>query len=105
MSDAWCYRHGQGLRLVVQVQPNASVSAVLGEAAGALRLRLKAPPVEGKANEALIRLIAELLGVARRDVSIAHGLSSRHKRVDVLTDLSPEQVRTLLLPGHDALTQ
>jgi uncharacterized protein (TIGR00251 family) len=88
MVPAWCFQHGDSLRLSVYVQPGAATSGVVGEHDGALKLKLKAPPVDGKANEALMSLIADLLGVGRRDVSLLQGASSRKKLLAVKTDMS-----------------
>ena len=55
----------------------------MGAHGGALRVRLQAPPVDGAANEALIELLAEALGVPRRSVRIVAGTASRSKTVDV----------------------
>lgn len=99
MSRDWCSRHGDGLRIAVHVQPNASASEVAGEVDGALKLRLKAPPIDGKANEALVKLLAGLLGVARRDVDVTHGLSSRQKLVQVTTAMTVAEARAALLPA------
>ncbi|MBM3365693.1 MAG: DUF167 domain-containing protein [Betaproteobacteria bacterium] len=96
MAPPWCSRQGDDLRLAVYVQPNAATSAVVGEHDGALKLKLKAPPVDGKANDALQSIIAELLGVARRDVSLLQGLSSRKKVISVKTAMSVEQACALL---------
>lgn len=71
------------LRLDVLVQPRASRSEVVGMQAGAIKVRLTAPPVEGAANQALIELLAEELSVPRRHVSVVAGLSSRRKTVQV----------------------
>jgi uncharacterized protein (TIGR00251 family) len=67
----------------VRVQPRASRSALAGVANGALKVRLTAPPVEGAANEALVRLLADALGVARSAVEIASGQASREKLIRV----------------------
>lgn len=99
MSRDWCSRHGEGLRIAVQVQPNAAASEVIGEMDGALKLRLKAPPIDGKANEALVKLVAGLLGVMKRDVEVTHGLSGRQKLVAVKTALTADQARAALLAG------
>jgi uncharacterized protein (TIGR00251 family) len=56
---------------------------VCGTYNGALKVRLHAPPVDGAANEALVALLAELLGVARRDVRILSGTTSRSKLVEI----------------------
>jgi uncharacterized protein len=97
MSRPWCSPQGDGVRIAVHVQPNASRSEVTGEIDGALKIRLNAPPVDGKANEALERFIAERLGVARRAVTVSHGHTSRQKLLEVKADLDVEQAKRLLL--------
>ena len=67
----------------VQVVPRASRSEIVGEHNGALRVRIAAPPVDGAANEELIRTLARALKVPRRDVEIVSGHSSRIKEVSV----------------------
>jgi uncharacterized protein (TIGR00251 family) len=67
----------------VRVTPRASRNEVAGFDGDVLRVRLKAPPVDGKANEALGRLLAEHLGVRLSDVVIVSGLKSRTKRVSI----------------------
>ena len=67
----------------VRVTPRASRDAIEGEHAGALKVRLTAPPVEGRANEALRRLLAEELDVPVSAVRIVGGEASRTKRVSV----------------------
>jgi uncharacterized protein len=72
-----------GVRFAVRVQPRASRSEIVGVHGDAMKIRLSAPPVDGAANEALIELIAEVLGVGRRAVRIVSGESSRSKVVEV----------------------
>jgi len=72
-----------GVRLRIRVQPRASRNEVAGPHGDELRLRLTAPPVEGAANEALVRFLAETLRVARGSVTIVSGLSGRSKIVEV----------------------
>jgi uncharacterized protein (TIGR00251 family) len=84
-----------GVRFAVRVHPRASRSAVDGVHDGALRVRLAAPPVDGAANEELVRLLATVLGVSRKDVGIARGATSRSKLVDV-RGVSIEAVRSLI---------
>ncbi len=67
----------------VRVTPRASREAIEGEHQGALKVRLTAPPVEDRANEALRRLLAESLNVPVSAVRIVAGKKSRTKRVSV----------------------
>jgi uncharacterized protein len=73
----------KGATFVVRVQPRASRNAVTGEMGDALKIALTAPPVEGKANEACVEFVANLLKVPRSSVTIASGESSRNKVVRV----------------------
>ena len=97
MPRDWCSRHGASLRIAVQVMPNAGKSEVLEEIEGALKVRLKALPIEGKANEALVRFIADLLDVPKSRVSVTHGLTSRLKLLEVESALDVATVKSLLL--------
>lgn len=72
-----------GVRFPVRVQPRASRTEVAGTQAGALKVRLQAPPVDGAANEALVDFLAESLGIPRRLVHIVSGATSRSKVVEV----------------------
>jgi uncharacterized protein len=73
----------QGLTLRVRVQPRASRDGLSGERQGALVVRLTAPPLEGRANEALTRLLAATLGVAPSAVRVLRGETARDKLVAV----------------------
>jgi uncharacterized protein (TIGR00251 family) len=91
MSQRWCSAVPGGLRLAVQIQPNAKQSGVVGVFDDALKLRLRAQPIEGKANAALVTFLAQALGVPRSAVSITHGLTSKRKLVLVLAPgMAPE---------------
>jgi uncharacterized protein (TIGR00251 family) len=70
--------------IAVRVQPRAKRDEVVGERAGAVVIRVSAPPVDGKANVALCRFVAARAGVARSAVSVVRGESARDKllRVD-----------------------
>ena len=70
-------------RLTVRLQPRASRDEILGmNDAGALRVRVTAPPVDGAANDALLRLLAQRVGIARSKVRIVSGASARTKIVE-----------------------
>ena len=82
----------------VRVVPRASRDAIEGEWQGALKVRLAAPPVENRANEALCRLLAQSLKMPRSAVRIVSGERSRTKRVEV-RGARAEQVRQLFERG------
>jgi uncharacterized protein (TIGR00251 family) len=84
-----------GVSFSVRLQPRAKKNQVTGELGGALKVAVTAPPIEGRANEALIRFLAELLKVARSSVTIAAGASSRNKVIRI-EGMTPEQVRSRL---------
>lgn len=69
--------------LVLHVQPGAKRTEVSGLHGEALKIRLAAPPIEGRANEALLRFIAERFDVPQREVELLRGGQSRHKMVKV----------------------
>ncbi len=68
---------------MVRVTPRASRDEILGWEGDVLRVRLRAPPVEGRANEALVRLLASCLGVPPSAVGIVSGQAARTKRISV----------------------
>ena len=71
------------VRFAVKVQPRSSKTELAGKLGEAYKLRLAAPPVDGKANEACVRFFAERFGVARSAVRIVQGLASRLKVVEI----------------------
>ena len=86
----------KGISLAVKVQPRAQKNAVAGVVGEALKLALTAPPVEGRANEALVEFVAELFRIPRSSVTIASGLSSRNKVIR-LTGVSRPAVEQRLM--------
>lgn len=70
-------------RLSIRVQPRASKNALVSYDDGTWRVRLQAPPVEGKANTALLQFLAGLLGVRPSALTLVRGATSRSKLVDV----------------------
>lgn len=74
--------------LSVSVIPNAKRSERLGLHGDALRVRLAAPAIEGRANEALIAWMADQLGVPRRAVALKSGAASRRKRLQIAVPLA-----------------
>ena len=88
---------GTVVRVWVHVQPRASRSEIIGQHGAALKVRLQAPPVDGAANEALVQLIADSLGVSRRSVRVVAGATSRTKTVEVV-GTTEAAVRALAAP-------
>jgi uncharacterized protein (TIGR00251 family) len=83
------------LLLHIRVQPRASRSAIVGPHGDALKVRLTAPPVDGAANEELIRFLAKEFGVPQRAIEIVAGLSSRRKTVRVM-GVTREEVQAVI---------
>lgn len=81
--DVWYSCQGERILLTLHVQPGAKHTAVAGLHGDALKIRLAAPPIEGRANEALLRFIADSFQVPLRNVELKQGEQSRHKRVEV----------------------
>ena len=101
--------HKQGVTLAVRLTPKSSREAVEGIEAGAdgrprLKVRVRALPAGGAANEALVRLLAKWIGVPRQDVSILSGAASRSKIVFVGGDAKElaERLRCLLVSAPSA---
>ena len=80
----------------VRVTPGARRTEIVGEREGVLLVHVSAPPVEGRANEALRKLVARSLGIARGRVAIVRGAGAREKSVRV-EGLSREHLRRALL--------
>ena len=74
---------GGGVRLLLHVQPRASRTELAGRFGDALKIRIAAPPVDGAANEELVRFLAETLGVRSGAVEIISGETGRRKTVEV----------------------
>lgn len=88
---AWHSVDGNATALRIVVQPGARRTEVVGPVGDELKVRVAAPPREGKANRELVRFLARILGVAKRDVTLLRGEASRHKTVRVAgrPDLGP----------------
>ncbi|OGV57100.1 MAG: YggU family protein [Lentisphaerae bacterium GWF2_52_8] len=85
-----------GVRLSCRVQPKASRNAIAGIHGGALKIALCAPPVDGKANEALCRFLAELFDLPKSAISIATGEKGRSKSV-AISGANTEKIMNALL--------
>lgn len=85
------------VRFEVWLSPKASRNEIVGWEGEALRVRVTAPPSEGKANEALVRLLAERLGASPSSVRIVGGWTSRRKLV-LVEGLGAHELRSILMP-------
>ena len=79
----WITSSGDAVVLTVHVVPRAARNAVQGLHGDALKVRLQAPPVEGRANQALIEFFSDSLKIPRRQIALLAGAGSRHKRVAI----------------------
>lgn len=84
--------------LVLHVQPGAKKTEIVGVHGTALKIRLAALPVDGKANQALINFLAAQLGVSKRSVTLIGGETSRAKRLRIV-GIDAETVRSQLRPA------
>lgn len=79
----------------VRVVPRASKSEIVGEHDGVLKVRITSPPVDGAANEELIKLLAKTFGVSKNEVEIVSGHSSKTKQISI-TGLGAEKFTSIL---------
>ena len=84
-----------GATLSLHVQPGAKKSECAGLHGEALKIRLAAPPVDGKANEALLRFLAQRLAIPRQQISLKSGQTSRQKVIEI-ESVTAERLATLL---------
>ena len=97
MDDEWL-REGCGrTTLTLHIQPGAKKTEVAGLHGDALKIRLAAPPVDGKANAALIEFIADRLGLAKSTISLKSGQTSRRKVLEITA--APKDTAQRLMLG------
>jgi uncharacterized protein (TIGR00251 family) len=85
----------QQCRIVCRVQPRSSRNALAGKLGDAWKIALTAPPVEGKANAALVEFFAKLFNTAKRNISISSGEHSKNKTV-IISGFSNETAEAIL---------
>jgi uncharacterized protein (TIGR00251 family) len=98
-SPIWLEARANGYTLALHVQPGARRTAVVGPHGARLKLAVASPPVDGRANAALIAFLAERFGVPRARVTVLAGANSREKRVSVDTDLPLDAALQALAPA------
>jgi len=84
VSVCWLRSAGEDVLLTLHIQPGAKKTEVAGQHGEALKVRLGAPPVDGKANDCLIAFLAERLDIPKSRVVLESGTTSRSKRVRVV---------------------
>ena len=85
-----------GVRLEVWAKPRAKKSRIVGVRGDAIEVSLAAPPVDGAANEELVRVLADALGVPKRAIAIMRGATSQKKLVEI-AGVSADEARRRLL--------
>jgi uncharacterized protein (TIGR00251 family) len=80
------------MKFHVYIQPGAKKSGYAGEFDGKSKIKVAAPPVEGAANEEVVRFFSKALRLPKSSVTIASGELSRHKTVEIDTELSVEEI-------------
>jgi uncharacterized protein (TIGR00251 family) len=85
----WARRTADGWIFAVHVQPGAKRSGVAGLHGERLKIRIAAPALDGRANDALVAFVAETLGIAKHRVAVAKGAQSREKLLAVAGDCDP----------------
>lgn len=92
---SWITDSKSGVIIQVHATPRASKTQIQGLHGDALKIRLQAPPVDGKANETLIEFLAETLGIPQRQITLLSGQTSRQKRLS-LQGITARQVEISL---------
>ncbi len=87
--------HPEGTAIKIRAQPGAKTNAILGERNGAIRVAVTAAPERGKANDAIIEVLAEALKCRRSAIRLLSGLTSRDKTF-LVSGMTPEAVRDRL---------
>ncbi len=93
MSDWYRVAADGRVTLTLHIQPGAKRTEFAGRHGDALKIRLAAPPVDGKANEALLRFVAETLHLPKSSVALKSGQTSRRKVVEVIGATAEEIAR------------
>ena len=96
MSTGFARAHANGTLLNVRAQPGARRSEITGVHGDALKIKIAAPPEDGKANAELCEFLARTLGVAKNSVSVISGNSSRSKKV-LIESIDPDLLTSKLL--------
>jgi uncharacterized protein (TIGR00251 family) len=95
MSELLINEHAGSVTFEVRVIPRSSKSEIVGLYGNALKIRLTSPPVEGAANNELLKLLSRKVGVSRSAIEIISGQSAKTKRIRII-DVTAAQIRAIL---------
>lgn len=96
---AWLEGEPGAWRLRIAAQPGAPRSEVVGEHDGCLKLRIAAPPVDGRANDEIVRFLAERLALPRRTLYLLSGAGARRKRFALDDPIDAASIESRLYQG------
>jgi uncharacterized protein (TIGR00251 family) len=91
----WLTEHPDGVVITVRATPRGKRTEIIGVIDGALRIRVQAPPVDGKANKVLIKFLSRQLGCPASAISLIGGATARHKRLHI-RNITATQLRAAL---------
>jgi uncharacterized protein (TIGR00251 family) len=92
--ESWLKNHSKGVVLLLYIQPGASTTGLAGLHGERVKVKIKAPPKDGEANEELIEYFSSILNISKSKIYLIRGENSRQK--DLLVELSPESVTILM---------
>ncbi len=95
----FCREHGKALSVTVHAQPKAKKTEIIGVHGEALKIKVAAPPVDGAANDELIRFFAQLFDVSKSQVRLKQGSTGRKKVVEVEGATAAQLTEILLRQG------
>ena len=99
MTASWIRESSAGIEIFLHCQPGAKKTEVQGIHGDRLKVRLAAPPIDGKANEALIAWLSKSLGIPKSHIQLTHGETGRQKRV-LIQGSSNEKIKSLLVNSN-----
>lgn len=86
------------MKLKVFIQPNSKNNEVIGFHGEALKIKIKAPPVDGEANSALIRFLSQQIGIPQKNITLLNGQTGKNKLIEIDSALSEKEILQLLIP-------
>lgn len=80
------------MKLKVFIQPNAKKNQIIGLHGDAVKIKIKAPPVDNEANKTLVKFLSELLNISQKNIILLHGQTGKNKLIEIETNLSADQI-------------